>query len=110
MALLFLFRFVVPHVHNSPAGHTRCKQNQGSMGVNGERLCEFLKILTLSVFPAHADADLHQHALTAPPGSSMHRCIRDSSHNTSLKINYTRRGGIVEDVLTGGIQSEYRVC
>jgi hypothetical protein len=37
----------------------------------------------------------------------MHRCIRDFSHNTSLKINYTGSGVIVEGILTCGIQSEY---
>ena len=49
-----------------------------------ESFGEFLEILALSVLPAHADAYLHEHALTAAPGASVHRSMRDFSHVTSL--------------------------
>jgi hypothetical protein len=59
MALLFLFRFVVPDVNRTAAGDASGKQNQAAVGVNGKSFGEFLEVLTLSVFPAYADADLH---------------------------------------------------
>jgi hypothetical protein len=45
------------------------------VGVNGESFGEFLEFVTLSVLPAQADGDLHQHALTAAPSAHMHGCI-----------------------------------
>ncbi len=109
MALLFLFRLAVPHVNYASAGETSDKQDQGPVGVNGKSFGEFLEVLTLSVLAANADGDLHQHALTAAPSARMRECIRDLSHTTSLKFNYTRQDGIVEDIPGGGIQSGYRV-
>ena len=59
MALLLLFRFVVPDVNRTAAGDASGKQNQGAVGVNGKSFGEFLEIITLSVFPVYADAHLH---------------------------------------------------
>jgi len=71
VALLFFFCFVMPHMNHGAADKTSGKQNQSSVGVNGQSLREFLELLTLRVFPAHADADLHQHALAAALGARM---------------------------------------
>jgi len=106
VALLFFFRFVVPYVHYATAGHARGKQNQSSVGVNGESLREFLEVLTLRIFPAHADANLHEHALTAASCSCVNRGMRDFGHATSLQINYTRQKRIVERFSGGSIQTE----
>jgi hypothetical protein len=77
------------------------------VGVNGQSLGEFLEVLILSILAANADANLHEYALTAPPGARVDRCIRYLSHATSLKINYTRQDGIVERIAGGCMQTGY---
>ena len=109
MALLFLFRLVVPHMNHGATDETSGKQNQCSVGINGQSLREFLELLTLRVLPAYADADLHQHALTAALSARMRRCTRDLSHTTSLQNNYTRRNRIVESIAVCRMQSGYGV-
>jgi hypothetical protein len=52
MALLLLFRFVVPHVDYRAAGDSSGKQNQGPMGIDGQSFGEFLEVPTLSVLSA----------------------------------------------------------
>src|SRR5260370_40855353 len=85
------------------------KQYQRAVGVNGQSLRGFLEILTLSVLPAQADADLHQHALAAALGARMRACgcTRELGHTTSLQNNYTVRNRIVENILAYGMQGGY---
>src|SRR5216683_5461420 len=106
VAFLFFFGFVVPHMNHGAADDPRSKQYQPPVGVNGESLCEFLEVLSLSVLPAQADADLHQHALAAALGARMrgYGCTRDLSHTTSLQNNYTVWNRIVESIPGCGIQ------
>ena len=59
VALLSLFRLVVPHVHYGSASETSGKQDQGPVGIYGQSFGEFLKVLTGSVLAADADGDLH---------------------------------------------------
>src|SRR5713226_502541 len=109
VAFLFFFGFVVPHMNHGAADDPRTKQYQRPVGVNGESLRGFLEVLTLSVLPAYADADLHQHALAAALSARIRGCIRDLSHTTSLQINYTGRDRIVESISRCGMQSGYGV-
>jgi hypothetical protein len=109
MALLFLFRFIVLHVNYSPAGEARGEQDQSPVGIDRQSFCEFLEVHSLTVLTSYADRDLHQHPLAAPPSSRMYGCIRDLSHATSPKLNYTWLLGIVEDIPAVGIQSGNRV-
>ncbi len=86
MALLFLFRFVVPHVHHGSARETSGKQDQRPVGIYGQSFGEFLEVLAGSILAAYTDRHLHQYALTAAPSSHMHGYIRDLSHTASLQI------------------------
>jgi hypothetical protein len=79
------------------------------VGIDGQSFCEFLEVHSLTVLPAYADRDLHQHPLTASPSSRVYGCIQDLSHATSPKHNYTRPDGIVEDIPAVGIQRGNRV-
>jgi len=77
------------------------------MSIDGERFAELLEILALSVLAANADSHLHEHALAAAPSSRMDGCVRDLSHATSLKINYTAQDENVEGNPGAGAQNGY---
>ena len=98
MALLLLFRFSVAHVNRAAAGDASGEQNERSMRVNRESFGEFLEVGSLSILPAYADRDLHQHPLAAAPRACVRGCVRNLSHTTSLQHNYTRCGRIVESI------------
>src|SRR5437016_14111236 len=54
LALLFLFRFVVLHVNHCPAGQAGVKQDQGAVGIYGQRLRVFVEFSSFSVLSTYA--------------------------------------------------------
>src|SRR5260370_981879 len=83
MALLFLFRLVVPHMDDAAAGDARLKQNQRPVRVNGESFREFLEVLALGVHSSKTQGDVHQHALAAASRPRIRICAWNLSHATS---------------------------
>src|SRR5260370_15066475 len=94
-------------MNHGAADKTSGKQDQRSVGVNGQSLREFLELLALSVFPAYTDGHLHQYALAAALGARVKVSTRDLSHTTSLENNYTRRTKIVESIAAAVMQNGY---
>jgi hypothetical protein len=106
MAFLFLFRFIVAHVNRAAAGDAGREQNERTMGVNRKSFGKFLEVRSLSILPANADGDLHQHALAAATRPRVRGCVRKLSHNN---LYYTRQRGIVESISQRRSQTRYGV-
>src|ERR1700682_1461407 len=81
VAFLLLLRALVLEQNLAAAGEPRRQQNQGTVGVDGQRFGLFLDGFSLGIGGANAHGDLHQHTLAATPG---YRRVRDLSHTTSL--------------------------
>jgi hypothetical protein len=58
-------------VDDGATNHPSIEQNQSAMRVDRKSLGHFLEVLTLRIFTANSDADVHEHALAATARSSM---------------------------------------
>src|SRR5436853_7688533 len=68
------------------ADDAHVEQDQRAVGVDGERLGHFLKVLALGVLAAHANANLHEHALATAPRQGMGWFCGDPNHRNPRSI------------------------